>query len=131
MKKNLLTKLTPSELEIMNEVWEAGELTVTEILNRINAAHRKNLTRSTIQVQINRLEAKGWLAHREEGNKFIFKANVPRQDASAAIARDIGERVFGGSCVELVKAFFSRSAVSSEEIKKLRELIDKYEEAKR
>jgi predicted transcriptional regulator len=56
---------------------------------------------------------------------------VPRQDASAAIARDIGERVFGGSCVELVKAFLSKSAVSSEEIKKLRELIDKYEEAKR
>jgi len=53
---------------------------------------------------------------------------VQRQEASAAIALDIGERVFGGSCVELVKAFFSRSAVSPEEIKQLRELIDKYED---
>ncbi len=128
MKTNLLPKLTPSEFEIMNAVWKTGELTMTEILNRVNTTHRKKLKRSTIQVQVNRLESKGWLTHREDGNKFIFKTTVPRQEASAAIARDIGERVFGGSCVELVKAFFSRYAVSPEEIKKLRELIDKYEE---
>jgi BlaI family transcriptional regulator, penicillinase repressor len=128
MKKDLLPKLTPAEFEIMNAVWEAGELTVTEIMNQVNLTHRRKLKRSTIQVQVNRLEEKGWLAHREDGNKFVFKSTTPRQEASAAIARDIGERVFGGSCVELVKAFFSHSQVSPEEIKQLRELIDKYEE---
>lgn len=128
MKKVSLPKLTPAEFEIMNAVWGAGELTVTAILQQVNATHRKKLKRSTIQVQVSRLEEKGWLAHREEGNKFIFRATMPRQEASAAIARDIGERVFGGSCVELVKAFFSQSAVSPEEIKELRELIDKFEE---
>jgi BlaI family transcriptional regulator, penicillinase repressor len=127
MKKKL-PKLTPAEFEIMNAVWESGELTVTEIMDRVNAGHRRNLTRSTIQVQVFRLEGNGWLIHREESNKFIFKATTQRQQASAAIAVDIGERVFGGSCVELVKAFFSKSKVSPEEIKKLRELIDKYEE---
>jgi len=128
MKRRSLSKLTPPEFEIMSAVWEAGELTVTEILHQVNATHRKNLKRSTIQVQVNRLEEKGWLAHREDGNKFLFRSTLPRQEASAAIARDVGERVFGGSCVELVKAFFSHSAVSPEEIKKLRELIDQYEE---
>jgi predicted transcriptional regulator len=53
---------------------------------------------------------------------------MPRREASAAIALDIGDRIFGGSCVELVKAFFRKSAVSPGEIKQLRELIDKYEE---
>ena len=127
MKKKL-PKLTPAEFEIMNAVWESGELTITEIMDRINAAHRRNLKRSTIQVQVVRLEGKGWLIHREESNKFIFKATTQRQQASAAIAVDIGERVFGGSCVELVKAFFSKSKVTPEEIKRLRELIDQYEE---
>jgi BlaI family transcriptional regulator, penicillinase repressor len=128
MKKVSLSRLTPAEVEIMNAVWEAGELTVTDVLRHVNAMRRKKLIRSTIQVQVNRLEEKGWLAHREDGNRFIFRSTIPRQKASAAIARDIGERVFGGSCVELVKAFFSQSAVSPEEIRKLRELIDKYEE---
>ncbi len=128
MKKGQLPKLTPAEFEIMDAVWKAGELTVTEILREVNAANSRELKRSTIQVQVGRLEDKGWLTHRREGNRFIFRPTIPRSEASAAIALDIGERVFGGSCVELVKAFFRRSAVSPEEIKQLRELIDKYEE---
>jgi BlaI family transcriptional regulator, penicillinase repressor len=127
MKKKL-PKLTPAEFEIMNAVWDSGELTMTEIMDKVNASLRRNLRRSTFQVQVSRLEGKGWLIHREESNKFFFKATAPRQKASAAIAVDIGERIFGGSCTELVKAFFSKSKVSPEEIKRLRELIDRYEE---
>jgi BlaI family transcriptional regulator, penicillinase repressor len=126
--KRKLSKLTPPEFEIMNAVWESRELTLTEIMDRVNGTHRRDLKRSTIQVQVSRLERKSWLVHREDGNKFVFRATTPRQQASAAIAADIGERIFGGSCVELVKAFFSKSKVSPEEIRRLRELIDKYEE---
>jgi predicted transcriptional regulator len=128
MEKGSLPRLTPAEFEIMDAVWRAGELTVTEILREVNAKHDRNLSRSTIQVQVGRLKEKGWLIHRQEGNKFIFQSTTPRREASAAIALDIGDRVFGGSCVELVKAFFHKSAVSHNEIKQLRELIDKYEE---
>lgn len=127
MKKGHLPKLTPSEFEIMNGVWNAGEAAVTEIMREINSVHKRNLTRSTIQVQVGRLEEKGWLTHRQEGNKFIYQSTTPRSEASAKIAIDIGDRIFGGSCVELVKAFFSQSAVTPEEIRQLRELIDNYE----
>ena len=128
MKKDNLPKLTPSEFEIMDAVWNAGELTVSEIMREVNAAHNRNLTRSTIQVQVGRLEEKGWLIHRQEANKFIFQATTPRSEASASIALDIGHRIFGGSCVELVKAFFTQSKVTPDEIRQLKELIDKYEE---
>jgi predicted transcriptional regulator len=128
MNKDNLPRLTPAEFEIMDAVWKAGELTVTEITREINAQHNRNLSRSTIQVQVGRLKEKGWLSHRQEGNKYIYKSTIPRKEASAAIALDIGDRIFGGSCVELVKAFFHKSVVSPDEIKQLRELIDKYEE---
>lgn len=128
MKKNTLPKLTPAEFEIMDAVWNAGELTVTEIMSKINATHNRNLARSTIQVQVGRLKEKGWLIYRQERNKFIYQSTTPRSEASASIALDIGHRIFGGSCVELVKAFFSSSAVTPDEIRQLRELIDKYEE---
>jgi predicted transcriptional regulator len=128
MTKNALSKLTPAEFEIMDTIWKAGELTVTEIMNEVNAAHNRNLVRSTIQVQVGRLKEKGWLIRRQEGNKFIYQSTAPRGEASADIVFDIGDRVFGGSCVELVKAFFNRSEVTPDEIRQLRELIDKYEE---
>ncbi|MFA7231931.1 MAG: BlaI/MecI/CopY family transcriptional regulator [Victivallaceae bacterium] len=128
MKNHELPKLTPPEFEIMDAVWQAGELTATEIMNHVNSGKEKELKRTTIQVQVNRLEEKGWLSHREDGNKFLFTATVPRHEASAAIAVDIKERIFGGSCVELVRSLFANSDISPEEIRKLREFIDKYEE---
>jgi BlaI family penicillinase repressor len=128
MKKSSLPKLTPAEFEIMDAVWKARELTVTEIMREVNAANDRNLARSTIQVQVGRLKEKGWLVHRQEGNKFIYQPTKPRSEASAALAFDIGDRIFGGSCVEMVKAFFNNSTVTPDEIRELRELIDKYEE---
>lgn len=128
MKKNTLPILTRSEFEIMDAVWTAGEMTVTEILNKINFHQKRNLKRGTIQVQVGRLEEKGWLEHRQEGNIFIFKATVPRTEASASIVLDIGERVFGGSCFDFVKTLFDVSEISPDEMSQLRELIDKYEE---
>ena len=128
MKKSSLPKLTPAEFEIMDAVWKAGESTVTEIMREVNAANDRNLTRSTIKVQAGRLEEKGWLIHRQEGNKFIYEPTKPRSEATAALAFDIGNRVFGGSCVEMVKAFFNHSTVTPDEIRQLQELIDNYEE---
>ena len=126
MSKNELPRLTPPELEIMDTVWQAGELTLTGILNAVNAAGQKNLKRATIQMEVSRLEKKGWIIHRGEGNKFLFKAAIPRREASTAIVRDVRKRVFGGSCVELVSALFSDPSVPPEEIGKLRELLEKY-----
>ena len=128
MKKKTLPKLTPAEFEIMDAVWNAGELTVTEIMHKVNKMHNRNLTRSTIHVQVGRLKEKGWLINRQERNKYFYQSTTPRSEASAALAFDIGNRIFGGSCVELVKAFFDHSAVTKEEIRQLRELIDKYED---
>jgi len=111
----------------MDAVWKDGESTVTEIMRVVNSANEKNLTRSTIQVQIARLGKKGWLKRREDGGKFLFSATVPREDASAAIIQDMNQRVFGGSRISLVKALFDHTEVSGDEIKKLREIIDEYE----
>ena len=128
MKKGKLPKLTPAEFEIMDAVWSAGELTVKGIILKINEAHKRNPSRSTIQVQAGRLEEKGWLTHRQEGNKFIYQPTAPRSEGSTTLALDIGDRIFGGSFIELAKAFFNHSTISSDEIRQLRELIDNYEE---
>ena len=127
--KNELPKLTPPEFEIMDAVWNEKELSVTEIMKAVNAKSEKKLTRSTIQVQVARLEEKGWLNHHENGNKFLLFATVPREEASIAIVQDVNERIFGGSCAELVKSLLNgREKVSPDEIKKIRSIIDKYEE---
>ena len=128
MKKELLPKLTPPEFAIMDAVWQAEQATLNEIMSSVNAEREKKLQRTTIQVQVRRLEEKGWLCHSDVGHRFLFSATIPRCEASDAIIKDVRERIFGGSCVELVKSLFSASDVSNDELKKLRKLIDEFEE---
>lgn len=128
MRETTLPKLTPAELNVMQAVWEAGELTVTEIMKSVNSENEKSLKRTTIQVQVLRLEEKGWLEHREDGNRFLFRATVPKEQASAEIVRDVREQIFGGSCAELVRTLFNHTKISPAEIQKIRKMIDHYEE---
>lgn len=124
-------KLSPAEFEVMEVIWEHGEdLTISQVLEHVNAARRDDpLKRATIQVQLRRLEDKGWLSHREEGRRFLYRATAKREAASAGLATDLAARVFDGSCAELVRCLFETQEVSAEEIARIRALLDEAENA--
>ena len=125
MVKNRKHKLSPANLEIMKIIWEKGHVTVNEVFAAINTKRKVKLRRTTIQVQMNRLEDYGWLKHRKEGRTYVYSSIVEKQKTRREILDDITNRVFGGSRAELVKCLLDDSEVSSEEIKDLRELLKK------
>ena len=125
-----LPRLTPAEFEIMDVIWNGGEMTVTEVMNQINAAGQKTLSRSTIQVQMQRLSEKGWLKHRGQRKTFLYSATVKRSEATAGIAEDVKKRVFGDSCTELVRTLLDHTSISSSDIAALKKLIDQYSKSK-
>lgn len=125
MAKNRKRKLSPANLEIMKIVWEKGDVTVNEVFEAVNAERENNLIRTTIQVQMNRLEDYGWLKHRKKGRTHIYSAVVEKQKTRRDILDDITNRVFGGSRAELVKCLLEDADVSSVDIKELRELLKK------
>lgn len=127
MSRKVLPKLTDAELEIMKIVWENGEATINQVLESVNAQKPNNLKRTTIQVQMTRLEEKGWLTHREKARVFYYKATWGREKVSAEIAKDISRRVFAGSQAEMVKSLFQNTKVSRQEIKRIRKILDAYE----
>ena len=116
-------KLSPANLEIMKVVWEKGEVTVNDVAEAVNAKRKRPVRRTTIQVQMNRLEDYGWLNHREEGRTFVYSAAAGKQKTRREILEDIKNRVFGGSRAELVKCLIEDENVNSEEIKELRALL--------
>jgi len=124
-----LPRLTPVEFEIMNVIWAGNEMTVTKVMNQINDSGERTFSRSTIQVQMQRLAAKGWLRQKDQGKTFLYSATVKRSEASARIADDVKKRVFGDSCAELVRTLLDNSSVSSNDIAALKELINQYPEA--
>ena len=123
--KNRKRKLSPANLEIMKIVWEKGDVTVNEVLEAINIKRDDKLIRTTIQVQMNRLEDYGWIKHRKEGRTYIYSAVAEKQKTRRDILDDITNRVFGGSRAELVKCLLEDADVSSVDIKELREMLKK------
>jgi BlaI family transcriptional regulator, penicillinase repressor len=128
MKEKQLPRLTPSEFEIMSVVWEKGKAAVGEIMDVVNANRKEQLRRSTIRVQVIRLEEKGWLKGEKLNSRFHYSATVPRTEASLRMVDEVRNQAFKGSYFELVKALFSNSDVSSMEIQKIRNFIDEQQE---
>jgi len=109
----------------MKVAWEKGEVTINDVMDAINAKRKNKIRRTTVQVQMSRLEDYGWLKHSEEGRTYVYSAVVEKQKTRREILEDIKNRVFGGSRAELVKCLIEDSDVSPDEIKELRALLKK------
>ena len=123
MVKKSKRKLSPANLEIMKIVWEKGDVTVNEVFETVNKKRKDKLRRTTIQVQMNRLEDYGWLKHRKEGRTYVYSSVAEKQNTRREILEDITHRVFGGSRTELVKCLLEDSDVSPEDVEELRNLL--------
>jgi BlaI family transcriptional regulator, penicillinase repressor len=118
-----LPKLTDAEFEIMGIVWDEGETTVNHVWETINRNRPEPLSRTTILVQMNRLEQKKWLKHRSVGRTFLYSPTRKRDKTLETLVGDIHNRLFKGSSSDLVRCLFKSVKVSKTEIQKLKELI--------
>ena len=127
MSPSSLPKLTDAEFEIMAIVWEEGETTVNHVWETVNRKRKIPLSRTTIQVQMNRLEEKKWLKHRKLGRTFLYCPTRNRDETLENLVGDIHNRFFKGSSSDLVRCLFKSVKVSTAEIKKLKEIINNQE----
>ena len=118
-----LKKLSPANLEIMKIIWDQGEVSINDVVEAINAGRKDSVRRTTIQVQLGRLEEYGWLKHRQEGRTFFYSAVVAQRKTTKDILDDVKNRVFGGSRAELVRCLIEDEDLSPAEIDEMRTLL--------
>jgi len=107
----------------MKIIWDQGEATVSDVVEAINAGRKDSVRRTTIQVQMGRLEEYGWLKHKQEGRTFYYSAVVPQRKTTKDILDDVKNRVFGGSRAELVRCLIEDEDLTPEEIEEMRALL--------
>jgi len=127
MRKPDLPKLSDANYEIMRIIWDLGRATVPQVLEHLNAGRPEPLKRSSVQVQMTRLEEYGWLKHHEEGRSYIFEATVARDPTHRSIIQDLKERVFEGSAARLMQCLLSDRQTDEMELRQIKELICRYE----
>jgi len=118
-------KLSDANLEIMNIVWDRGAVSINDALEAINLQRKDKLKRATIQVQMKRLEKYDWLKYRKVGREFYYSALRGQEEATKDILDNVRKKVFRGSRAELVKCLFADSNVSSEELERIMQYLEK------
>ena len=113
---------TEVELEFMQIVWDLGEVTTEDVLQRLRRQGR-NLADGSVRKILSILVAKGYLSRRLEGRAFRYRARVPKDRANSTMLLDLVNRVFGGSPALMVAALLDCPKLRQADLKKIKQLL--------
>jgi predicted transcriptional regulator len=114
--------LSQLQREIMDVVWKHGELSAADVRARLAA--ERDLAKNTVRTLLERMEAKGWLKHRENGRTFLYSAAQPREASIGQRVLEVVEQLCGGSPEALVAALLDYRGLRSDELRRIRQLLD-------
>jgi BlaI family transcriptional regulator, penicillinase repressor len=100
-----LLDLAPLELACMNTLWPMGQGTVRAIRDRLAECRPRAYT--TIMTIMDRLARKGIVDRRKVGRAYIYRPNLPLEEARAQAVSQIVEGYFGGSKEALLRQLAS------------------------
>jgi BlaI family transcriptional regulator, penicillinase repressor len=116
-------KISDSEWDAMESIWQAGHSTAADVIKRVREKHDWN--QSTIRTLLARLVEKGALAYDVDGSRYIYRAAVTREQCVRQEGRSFVEKVFGGDVNALVAHFVNDATLKQEQIDELRQLLAK------
>jgi predicted transcriptional regulator len=123
MSKKLpaMTDLSPAQREIMEIVWQRGEVCVSDVRDVLSK--KREVARNTVRTLLERMEQKGWLKHREHRRLFLYSAAVPRRTSIARRVLDLLNSVCSGSPETLMVALLDHRGLTEEEFQRIEELL--------
>ena len=84
--------LSPLEHEIMDIVWELGQCSVKEVLERIN--QNKQLAYTTIATILQRLYEKGLVTRKGQGVAYFYSPKLSKKSYSKNLAQSFLNKFF-------------------------------------
>ena len=117
--------LAKSELEVARIVWDLGEATVRQVVDRM--PKRRDLDFKTVQTYLRRLEAKGYLSARREGRTNVYHPCVRPGKVIREVVADLVDRLFDGETLPLVQHLIEDRGLDRDEIRQLRRMVNQLE----
>ncbi len=111
----------------MEVLWRLRRATVAEITNVLPPPP---LAYNSVLTTMRILEQKHYVAHDEAGRAFAYYPLVERDAAAQSAVGQLVNRFFANNSGELALRLIERERPSDEELNRLRELIERYEEQK-
>jgi predicted transcriptional regulator len=122
MARKSIDALGPIQRTIIEIVWEHGEVTVHQVLERLSRG--RTLAYTTVLSTMQKLEKAGWLTHREEGRAYVYRATRSREEEGKNTLRKLIARVFGGKPLVLFQHLLEDDELTAKDLAALRKMID-------
>jgi predicted transcriptional regulator len=118
--------LTEAELRIMDVLWHKGSGTVQQVLDWLPA--KPALAYNSVLTTVRILEKKGYVSHAKDGRAHVYEPLIGRREATRSEIRHLVSRFFRNSHEALVLNILEDEAIGAEDLKGLREMLDRSEE---
>ena len=122
MARKKSSNLTDAELRLMEVLWEEGEATVSDVVEKL--PKKISLAYSTVLTTLRILENKGYLQHVKEGRAFVYRPIVGREQARENAITHLLRRFFEGSPELLMLNLIEGKKISQKELARLRKRIE-------
>ena len=110
---------TPSELEVMQVLWQHGRLKPGEIEALFPRPIRNAALRSILLI----LLEKGHVIRTREGKAYFYEAKTASQGTLRSMARRMAEIFCGGSTAALIAQLMQAEKLSEEDIRELEGIV--------
>ena len=125
--KNILP--TKTEMDVLQILWENGPSTVRFVHDKLNEQKEAVIYTSTLKL-MQVMKEKGMLDRDETNMKHIYSPLLHEDKVKGNLLGRFVDSMFNGSASSLMVALLGNDKTSDEELKKMKELLQKMDKGK-
>ncbi len=114
-----MARLTEGEMEVMQVLWERGEMNPSDIQDRFPRPISNMALRSVLRV----LMEKGHVKRKKKGRAYYYQAKTAREQAMKKTIRRMADVFAGGSPLALIAQIVKSEKLSEKHIQELQEIV--------
>ncbi|MBI4578279.1 MAG: BlaI/MecI/CopY family transcriptional regulator [Planctomycetes bacterium] len=117
---------TELELEILKVLWRQGPASVRQVRDAL--VPFRDLAYTSVMTIMTIMTEKGYVQRSKLGSGYAYRPRIQQQSTLRRMTRDLVDRAYDGSAAALMLQLIETADLDADELKRLRELIDRKEE---
>ena len=116
------SQISDAEWHVMTVVWQRQPVDAQTVIGAL--AESNGWSISTVKTMLHRLVKKGILSFKQDGKRYLYRAQVRRADCIRQASRSFLDRVFGSTAAPALFQLVKAANLKPDEVAELRRLLE-------
>jgi predicted transcriptional regulator len=121
-----MANVSDSERLVMEALWRRSPRTADEVIEDVAA--ERGWAPATVKTLLNRLHKKGAVRAEKDGRRYLYSPAISREDYVHGESKGLLDRLFEGRLAPLVSHLTDRDALSREDVRELKRLVEELDD---